>query len=85
MRQFGIVLVLAIIFTGAGYVWGFWASTRIHGDWILARTEDGRMCKGMDVKSGRDLGEWLPQVDSDGFARCHPKGGLWENILKGLL
>jgi hypothetical protein len=75
--------IVAIVFLLGGYVWGFWASTQLHGDWIIGRTADFGRCEGVDIESGRDLGTWKTQVDRDGYARCHPRGLLWAEAWKG--
>lgn len=67
----------------SGYAWGYWASTQVHGDWIISRTENMTLCSGTDIASGVDLGTWQPQVDKDGYARCHPRGALNKMWWKG--
>lgn len=83
MKLIFAALVAALVIIVGGYAWGFWASTKLHGDWLIARTPDFTRCKAVDIETGRDLGEWRPQIDWDGFARCHPRGGLWAEAWKG--
>lgn len=58
------------------YAVGFEVSSNLHGDWIISRVANGTTCTGIDIATGKSLGQWHPTIDWDGFARCHPRGAL---------
>lgn len=78
------IILLICIGIACGFIGGYAASIRSHGDWILVRSQYGQ-CEAFDPHSKIIVGTW----NTDTHDRCHMSRFIWEQIidrpLRGLL